>query len=131
MSNGIVGKVADIEDEYVLLINKGRLDGVKSGMIFSIKDTDGVPVIDPDTNLELGRRYPEKLRVKVIEVENKYCRAATYRRISGVGLGGGLLASAFSTTREKIAASAANPVKIVEVNIGDAARELPGVSEED
>lgn len=127
----IVGQVADVEDEYVLIINRGRHQGVRTGMIFSIKASDGVPVIDPETNIELGRRYPEKLRVKVIEVEDRYCRAATYRRISGVQLGGGLLASAFSTTREKISASANNPVRVVEINVGDTARELPEVSEED
>ncbi|NIL85511.1 hypothetical protein RhoFasGS6_02901 [Rhodococcus fascians] len=59
MAKDIVGKVADIEDEYVLLINRGRAHGVESGMIFSIKDSEGLPVLDPDTQEEIGRRYPE------------------------------------------------------------------------
>lgn len=85
--------------------------------------------MDPETNMELGRRHPEKLRVKVIEVEDRYSRAATYRRVSNLQMTG--LASVLGASRERIAADATRPVKIVTVDIGDTARELPGVSEED
>lgn len=39
----IRGKVADIEDRYVLVINKGENDGVELGMIFSVMDPEGSP----------------------------------------------------------------------------------------
>lgn len=78
----IRGKVADIEDRYVLVINKGSADGVQIGTIFGIMDPDGAPVIDPDSGEELGRREVEKLRVKVIDVYPRFCRASTYRMVS-------------------------------------------------
>jgi len=131
----IRGKVADIEDRFILLINKGENDGVELGMIFAIMDPDGAPVIDPDTGDELGRRDTEKLRVKVIDVYPRFCRAETYRMTSPTGiLGGGNYGqitdflSTFSG-RERIAnqppAREAQPTQaVVHVKIGDAVREI-------
>ncbi|NMN95102.1 hypothetical protein [Antrihabitans stalactiti] len=131
--NQIRGKVADIEDRYVLVINKGEDDGVELGMIFSVMDPDGVPVVDPDTGDQLGKRPIERLRVKIIDVYPRFSRAATYRMTAGLGM--------FTTTaslaevmegivpgRERIAnqpSESESPSKrVVTVNIGDPVRQI-------
>jgi hypothetical protein len=78
----ITGAVADIEDRYTLIINKGENAGVKPGMIFAVLSDDGNHVIDPITKEDLGPRPSVKLRVKVTDVFEKFARAETYVIVS-------------------------------------------------
>ncbi|ORW80116.1 hypothetical protein AWC22_18280 [Mycobacterium riyadhense] len=87
----ITGAVADIEDRYTLIINKGEKAGVKPGMIFAVVGAAGKHVIDPITGEDLGARPGVKLRVKVTEVFEKFARAETYVIVppfQSFGLGG-------------------------------------------
>lgn len=77
----ISGKVAEILDRYTLAINRGSDDGVQAGMIFAVMGSGG-DIIDPETKKSLGPRPIEKLRVRVIDVYEKFSVAETYRIIT-------------------------------------------------
>ncbi|WP_149448469.1 hypothetical protein [Mycolicibacterium sp. P9-22] len=81
MSTAIVGKVAALEDNYRVVINRGAEHGVKGGMIFVIEDPEGKEVRDPDSNEFLTYLPIEKIKVKVFEVKEKFCRAETFIRV--------------------------------------------------
>lgn len=55
MSKQIEGKIAKILDEYNVVINKGRNDGVKERMPFVIFSISSDEIKDPDTKESLGR----------------------------------------------------------------------------
>lgn len=78
MSSPIVGKVARINSDRELIINRGSDDGVEAGMLFRVKD-DPVEVVDPDSGETLGQVNPVKVVVRVAEVSQKFCIARTYR----------------------------------------------------
>lgn len=71
---GIVGKVAQIMDEYTVVINRGRENGVEEGMRFIIYKL-GDEIIDPDTKEPLGNFENVKLKVKVVNVSQKFSTA--------------------------------------------------------
>ncbi|WP_428338787.1 hypothetical protein [Mycobacterium sp.] len=77
----ITGKVAEIVDQHTLIINRGEVDHVKSGMVFRVMGLGG-DVKDPDTGESLGPKPFEKTRVKVTDVYSKYCVAETYRIVT-------------------------------------------------
>ncbi|WP_342751331.1 hypothetical protein [Mycolicibacterium hodleri] len=74
----ITGRVALVEDEYTLVINRGADAGVAPGMIFAVFSEGGRVVTDPESGRELGRLAQEKLRVKVIDVHELFARAETF-----------------------------------------------------
>ena len=87
----IEGKVARLLNERDLAINRGANAGVKEGMKFKV--VEGLmPVEDPDSGEELGSLNREKIRVKVVEVQPKFCIAKTYEtyvvNLGGEGVGG-------------------------------------------
>jgi hypothetical protein len=61
---GIKGKVAEIIDEYTVVINRGHKDGVEE-----IKDPDGG---------SLGKFEYVKAKVEVVNVQEKFSTAETY-----------------------------------------------------
>lgn len=73
----IEGKVAGIINERDLIINKGSDVGVSEGMKFRVVEGQ-VPIKDPDSGEELGCLDREKIRVRVVEVQAKFCIAKTY-----------------------------------------------------
>jgi hypothetical protein len=82
MSDPITGKVAAIENNYSVVINRGATHHVKKGMVFVIEDPQGKEVRDPDNPDEILDYLPvEKIKVKVFEVREKICRAETYIRV--------------------------------------------------
>ncbi|WP_431818293.1 hypothetical protein [Gordonia jacobaea] len=130
----IVGKVAGVEDEFTVLINKGERDGVKLGTVFTVQSSeDGTPVLDPDTGKVIGYRPKKTLDVRVREVYEKFCVAETFRSYSWFdvatpGLTG--LAPLNTSHRDRIsgASSTMKPPQQraaqVTVNIGDVVREV-------
>ena len=74
---GIEGKVAKILNSREVIINKGTLDGVETGMKFDVQEPE-VTVFDPDSKVLLGRLTRSKVRVEIIEVEPKFSVARTF-----------------------------------------------------
>ena len=74
---GIHGNIAEILDEYSLVINKGEADGVTTGMEFVVY-LEGERIYDPKTKEELGKLEIVKARLKVTHVQEKFCIARTF-----------------------------------------------------
>lgn len=72
-------KVAAIIDNRRLVLTGGAQAKVKLGDKFQIYSPDGKQIKDPDTGEVLGNLEIEKMPVKVIEVEEKFAVAETYR----------------------------------------------------
>ena len=82
----IEGKVAAILNERDLVINKGKISGVKKDMIFGVLETkEGIK--DPDTGEVLGSVEGVKIKVKVVEVQPKLSVCRTYETFQ-VNIGG-------------------------------------------
>lgn len=74
----ITGRVALIEDDHTLVINRGSEAGVRPGMVFVVSSGAGPVVTDPETGRELGRLSREKLRVRVFDAQPLFARAHTF-----------------------------------------------------
>jgi hypothetical protein len=74
----ITGRVALIEDDYTLVINRGAQGGLAVGMIFAVQSGTGQVITDPESGRELGRLRREKLRVRVFDVQPLFARAHTF-----------------------------------------------------
>jgi hypothetical protein len=74
----VTGRVALVEDDYTLVINRGAEAGVALGMVFAVYSGPGRVITDPDTGRELGRLNREKLRVRVFDVQPLFARAHTF-----------------------------------------------------
>lgn len=74
----VTGRVALVEDDYTLVINRGAEAGVAPGMVFAVYDRTGRVITDPDTGRELGTIQREKLRVRVFDVQALFARAHTF-----------------------------------------------------
>ena len=73
---GIKGKVAEIIDEYTVVINRGHKDGVEEDMRFVIYEL-GEEIKDPDGG-SLGKFEYVKAKVEVVNVQEKFSTAETY-----------------------------------------------------
>ncbi|MGA5463595.1 hypothetical protein [Mycobacterium sp. NPDC050041] len=78
MTDQSAGRVALVEDDYTLVINRGADAGVAAGMVFAVYGRTGRVVTDPDTGRELGTIRREKLRVRVFDVQPLFARAHTF-----------------------------------------------------
>jgi hypothetical protein len=74
----IIGRIAKALSKSVVVINRGRKDGVHEGMEFDIYE-EGDEVIDPDTKESLGKLEIVKGRVSVESVQESLsiAKAAT------------------------------------------------------
>lgn len=79
MSKAIHGKVARLLNSRELALNIGSTDGVKIGMLFDVLDPKGEDIRDPDTQEILGSIKRQKVRVKIISVQDKLSVASTYK----------------------------------------------------
>lgn len=78
MTERIIGKVAAINSDRELVINRGSEHGVTSDDCFYIKG-DPMEITDPETGEVLGSIAPTKVVVEVREVAEKFCIATTFR----------------------------------------------------
>lgn len=82
MTELITGKVAAIENNYRVVINRGSDHNVKKEMVFAIEDPKGKEIPDPDNPDDIIGYLPvEKIRVRVFDVQEKLCRAETFVRV--------------------------------------------------
>ena len=77
VENAIEGKVAKILNSRELAINRGKDDGVEQGMKFEVID-DFYEILDPDSNDSLGTFKRVKIRVRAVEVYQRFSIARTY-----------------------------------------------------
>jgi hypothetical protein len=68
----IEGKVARILDEYSIVINIGRNNGVVNGMVFAVFVQSNEEVKDPDSGEVLGKMENIKEHVFVAHVQDKF-----------------------------------------------------------
>jgi len=68
----IEGKVAKILDEYSIVINVGRNNGVVNGMVFAVFVQSNEEVKDPDSGEALGKLEIIKEHVFVAHVQDKF-----------------------------------------------------------
>ena len=73
---GIEGRVAEIIDEYTVVINRGHEHGVEEDMRFVIYEP-GEEIKDPDTGESLGKFEYVKAKVRVTDVSGKFSTATT------------------------------------------------------
>jgi hypothetical protein len=71
--------VAAVIDDYTLVINRGRLDGVKSGQRFLIYSLSEDEIIDPETEKSLGYLEIVKGSGKVTHLQDHIATIKTDR----------------------------------------------------
>lgn len=81
----IEGMVAGILNERELAINVGANQGVEVGMKFKVLAAESAEIRDPQTNEVLGSVDQEKVRVRVIDVQDKFSIGRTYKSANTVG----------------------------------------------
>lgn len=79
------GKVAKILGRNEVVINKGRADGVKTGMMFEIFAPEGEEVWDPDTGETLGTVEDIKAKAEITEVKDRLAVAKLQNAASPLG----------------------------------------------
>lgn len=72
-------KVAAIIDNRRLVLSAGSESGVAVGDKYQIYAAEGKEIKDPDSGMVLGRLEIEKLPVKVVQVQEAFAVAETYR----------------------------------------------------
>jgi hypothetical protein len=75
----IEGEVAEILTGRELVINRGSLDGVSTGMRFAILNSKGTDIKDPVTKKSLGSIELEKTVVKIVRVQEHLAVGRTFR----------------------------------------------------
>lgn len=86
----IRGKVARMLSARQLAMNIGERDGVALGMRFDVLDQKGEDIEDPDTGEVLGSLHRPKVRLRVVQVEDRISVGETFRshrvNVGGMGL---------------------------------------------
>src|SRR5215208_2141839 len=67
----VEGKVAKILGNNEIVINRGRREGVRQGMLVEIFASEGEEVWDPDTGETLGTVEDVKAKAEVTEVKER------------------------------------------------------------
>lgn len=83
----IRGKVARILSSRELALNIGLEHGVELEMLFDVLDATSEEIRDPDSGLVIGSLYRPKVRVKIVDVQEKISVASTYKT-KNVNIGG-------------------------------------------
>ncbi len=81
----IEGKVAKILDEYSIVINVGRDNGVVNGMVFAVFVQSDEEVKDPDSGETLGKLENIKEHVFVAHVQDKFSTCVAGERDTSCG----------------------------------------------
>ena len=86
----IRGKVAKVLNSRELVINRGSEHGVQVDMLFDVLQPGGEDIKDPETGEVMGSLERPKIRVKIVEVQEKMAVASTYQtyEVNIGGLGG-------------------------------------------
>jgi hypothetical protein len=80
LSEPLRGVVAALLNSRELVINLGSDAGVKPGMKFAVLNSQGVDIVDPETEKSLGSVPIPKVIVEVARVEPKLSVARTFKK---------------------------------------------------
>lgn len=75
----ITGKVARIVSDKSVVLNRGKLHGIKVGHYVGILDSHLQKIQDPDTHEDLGGIRVFKIALRVEQVSDRLCVASTYK----------------------------------------------------
>jgi hypothetical protein len=143
----IEGKIAKILGRGEVVINRGRIDSVRHGMVFEVFAAEGDEVWDPDTGETLGTVEDIKAHAEVTEVKDRLAIARLRQEQSsspfgaaGVGdmqdnlqrmfqqmFGEGVQVQGFGvpTSDDEEEEIFGSPLEdVTKVQVGDAAREI-------
>jgi hypothetical protein len=111
----ITARVALVEDDVTLVINRGAQAGITTGMVLAVYSETGQMITDPESGAELGRLPREALRVRVFEVHPRFARAHTYADVTDVY---GLLQYPFEDppTDTVVTVNVGDPVAVVDAS---------------
>src|SRR5215210_3416907 len=98
-SMAIEGKVAKVLGNNEIVINRGRGQGVRQGMLFEIFAPEGEEVWDPDTGETLGTVEDVKAKAEITEVKEKLSVARIFDAASPFGTAG---AAGFGEMQENL-----------------------------
>lgn len=84
VASAVEGKVAEVLNDREVVINRGKDHGVKMGARFKLMET--LRIKDPDTKNVIGEITREKLRVKVVQLEQSLSIASTYETYETAGV---------------------------------------------
>jgi hypothetical protein len=83
----IEGKVAKILGNNEIVLNRGRSQGVRPGMVFEVFAPEGEEVWDPDTGETLGTVEDVKAKAEVTEVKDRLAVARLQSAAAGSPFG--------------------------------------------
>ena len=144
----VEGKVAKVLGNNEIVINRGRGEGVRRGMLFEIFAPEGEEVWDPDTGETLGTVEDVKAKAEVTEVKDRLAVARlqnsqetpfgavdigemqeNLQRMFGQMLGDDVQVRGFGTSQggdPDLESMLGGPLQdLSKVQVGDAAREIP------
>jgi hypothetical protein len=81
----VEGKVAKILGNNEIVVNRGRKEGVRPGMLFEVFAPEGEEVWDPDTGETLGTVEDVKAQAEVTEVKDRLAVARLHNSGSPFG----------------------------------------------
>ena len=84
VASAVEGKIAEVLNEREVAINRGKDHGVKMGTRFKLMET--LRIKDPDSKNIIGEITREKLRVKVVQLEQSLSIASTYETYETAGV---------------------------------------------
>jgi Flagellar assembly protein T, C-terminal domain len=144
----VEGKVAKILGNNEIVINRGKGEGVRRGMLFEIFAPEGEEVWDPDTGETLGTVEDVKAKAEVTEVKERLAVARlqntqetlfgavdigemqeNLQRMFGQMFGDDIQVRGFGTAQgddPDLESMLGSPLQdLSKVQVGDAAREIP------
>jgi hypothetical protein len=119
MTKIIEGKVAKILDEYSIVINVGRNDGVTEGMVFVIFTQSSDEIKDPDSGETLGTLENVKDYVSAIHIQDKFatCVAKEVKKIPEEGESSGAQTLSGAMMAESMSARPGGKIRTEKLNV--------------
>jgi hypothetical protein len=126
----VEGKVAKILGNNEIVINRGRGEGVRQGMLFEIFAPEGEEVWDPDTGETLGTVEDVKAKAEITEVKDRLAgeMQENLQRMFGQMFGEDVQIRGFGATSgddPDLESMLGGPLQdLSKVQVGDAVREI-------
>ncbi len=119
MTKTIEGKVAKILDEYSIVINVGRNDGVTEGMVFVVFTQSSDEIKDPDSSETLGTLENVKDYVSAAHIQDKFatCVAKEVKRIPEEGESSGAQTLSGAMMAESMSARPGGKIRTEKLNV--------------